>query len=73
MGSPRSSYDLELRACFVFTIETELEGPPGLSRDQLEELIEANWLWLSADTDVLLESHWELESFTERSASSREE
>ena len=66
MDSPRSSYDLELRACFVFTIETDIEGPSGLSRDQLEELIEANWSWLSADTDVLLESHWELESFAER-------
>jgi hypothetical protein len=66
MDPPGGTYDLELRACFVFTIETVLEGPPGLSRDQLEELIEENWAWLSADTDVLLESHWELESFTER-------
>jgi hypothetical protein len=62
----RSSYRLELRACFVFTIETDLDGPRGLSRDQLEELIDENWWWLSADTDVLLESHWELESFQER-------
>ena len=52
----------------MFTIETDLEGPPGLSRDQLEELIDENWSWLSAETNVLLESHWELESFTERSA-----
>ena len=71
MDTSRSSYDLELRACFEFTIETDLEGPPGLSRDQLEELIEANWSWLSAETDVLLESHWELESFTERRPSER--
>lgn len=66
MADARSSYELNLRACFIFTIETDSEGPLGLVRDQLEELIDENWWWLSADTDVLLESHWKLESFTER-------
>lgn len=58
----------ELTACFVFSINTTLEGPPGLTRDELEEMIEADWMWISVDTDVLLESHWQLESFEERVA-----
>ena len=29
-------------------------------------MIEADWLWISLDTDVLLESHWEIESIEER-------
>ena len=29
-------------------------------------MIEADWMWISQDTDVLLESSWELESFEER-------
>ena len=66
MDRTPSSYRLELRACFVFTMDTDLDGPPGLTRDQLEELIDENWWWLSADTDVLLESYWELESYEER-------
>jgi hypothetical protein len=56
-----------LTACFVFSIDTTLEGPKGLPREMLEELIEDNWQWVSIDTDVLLESHWELEAFEERS------
>ena len=59
-------YELELEACFLFTIETSLEAPPRHARAQIEELIDENWWWISADTDVLLESHWELESFKER-------
>lgn len=62
----RSEYAIELTACFTFTISTELEGRPGLDRNAIEEMIEADWMWISADTDVLLESTWQLESFEER-------
>jgi hypothetical protein len=65
-----AEYRVELTACFVFSINTTLEGPRGLSREELEELIENNWQWVSIDTDVLLESHWELDSFEERSSPS---
>jgi hypothetical protein len=66
-----SEYRVELTACFVFSINTTLDGPKGLSRATLEELIESNWQWVSIDTDVLLESHWELEAFEELSVSRR--
>ena len=59
-------YRVDLTACFLFSIRSTLEGPRDLSRSEIEELIEANWLWVSMDTEVLLESHWELESFEER-------
>lgn len=62
-----AEYRVELTACFVFSINTTLDGPKGLSREKLEDLIESNWQWVSIDTDVLLESHWELESFEELS------
>jgi hypothetical protein len=62
-----AEYSVELTACFVFSINTTLDGPKGLSREKLEDLIEDNWQWVSIDTDVLLESHWELEAFEERS------
>jgi len=62
----RSEYKAELTACFVFSIHTTLEGPAGLGKDGIEEMIEADWLWISLDTDVLLESHWEIESIEER-------
>ena len=57
---------VELTACFVFSIHTTLKGPAGLGKDELEEMIEADWQMISLDTDVLLESHWELESIEER-------
>ena len=60
---------MELTACFVFSINSTLDGPKGLSRELLEDLIESNWQWVSIDTDVLLESHWQLEAFEERSVS----
>jgi hypothetical protein len=60
-------YDIELTGTFVQTISGTLEGPPGLSRDGVDALIERNWAELSANTDVLLESSWEIERFTERS------
>jgi hypothetical protein len=62
----RAEYEVELTACFVFSVRSTLDGPPALSRVEIEELIEANWLWVSLDTEVLLESHWQLESFAER-------
>jgi hypothetical protein len=68
----RSEYKAELTACFVFSIHTKLEGPAGLGKDEIEEMIEADWLWISLDTDVLLESHWQLESFEERAAPSED-
>jgi len=64
-----AEYRVELTACFVFSIDTTLDGPKGLSREKLEDLIEKNWRWVSIDTDVLLESHWELQAFEERSIS----
>ena len=64
-----AEYRVELTACFVFSINTTLDGPKGLSREKLEDLIEKNWRWVSIDTDVLLESHWELQAFEERSIS----
>jgi hypothetical protein len=60
-----AEYRVELTACFVFGITTTLDGPKGLSREMLEDLIESNWQWVSIDTDVLLESHWQLEAFKE--------
>jgi hypothetical protein len=62
----RSEYAVELTACFTFTISTTLEGAAGLGRAEIEDLIEADWMWISADTDVLLESSWQLESIEER-------
>lgn len=62
-----AEYQVELTACFVFSINTTLDGPKGLSREMLEDLIESNWQWVSIDTDVLLESHWQLEAFEELS------
>jgi hypothetical protein len=63
-------YEVKLIARFTLTIGDSIEGPPGLSREQVEELVDKNWWWLSGDTDVLLESSWGLESFEERPASS---
>jgi hypothetical protein len=50
----------------MFSISITLEGRPGLDRDAIEDMIEADWMWISVDTDVLLESSWQLESFEER-------
>jgi hypothetical protein len=62
----RAEYAVELTACFTFSISTTLEGEPGLDKDAIEDMIEADWMWISVDTDVLLESSWQLESFEER-------
>lgn len=61
-----AEYKFELVAQFTVTIGDAIEGPPGLSRLQVEELIEQNWWWISGSTEVLLQSSWELESFEER-------
>jgi hypothetical protein len=65
----RAEYVVDVTACFVFSIRSTLEGRRGLSRDELGALIEANWQWVSLDTEVLLESHWQLEAFEERTVS----
>ena len=62
----RSEYIIELTACFTFSITTTLEGPPSLGAGEIEDMIETDWMWISLDTDVLLESSWELESVEER-------
>ena len=46
----RSEYAIELTACFTFSINTTLEGLGGLSKDEIEEMIEADWMWISVDT-----------------------
>jgi hypothetical protein len=61
----RAEYKAELTASFVFSIHTTLEGPARLRRVEIDEMIEADWMWISLDTDVLLESHWEIESIEE--------
>jgi hypothetical protein len=65
-GEDRSEYAVELTACFQFSINTMIEGPRGLTEEELEDRIEADWQSISVETDVLLESHWELEGFEER-------
>ena len=65
-GECRSEYAIELTACFQFSINTTIEGPRGLTKEELEDRIEADWQSISVETDVLLESHWELDDFEER-------
>jgi hypothetical protein len=60
-----SFYRIELTACFVVTINEVVEGPHHLTKEQLVDVIEQNWWWISGSTDVLLESSWELEEFEE--------
>jgi hypothetical protein len=68
----RSKYAIELTACFQFSINTTIEGPRGLTKEELEDRIEADWQSISVETDVLLESHWELEGFEQRPATGAE-
>jgi hypothetical protein len=56
-------YEVRLTGTFVQTINGRVEGPPGLSRVGVEELIELNWAELSMNTDVLLESSWQLDDY----------
>jgi hypothetical protein len=65
-GEAPAEYVVELTAYFTFSIRTTLEGPSGLRRAEIEDMIEADWMWISLDTDVLLESSWEIESIEER-------
>lgn len=65
-GEDRSEYAVELTACFQFSINTTIEGPRGLTKEELEDRIEADWQSISVETDVLLETQWELEGFEER-------
>lgn len=58
-------YELELVGTFVQSIRGSVQGPSGLGREQIEELVDRDWSTLSIGTEVLLESSWELESFTE--------
>jgi hypothetical protein len=64
-GRDHSDYRVELTACLEFSIGTTLEAAAGLTKEEIEDRIEADWMWISIDTDVLLESHWQLESFEE--------
>jgi len=61
----RHRYRVELVADFTFIIHETIEAPPGASRQELEDVIERDWWWISGSTDVLLESGWMLESFEE--------
>jgi hypothetical protein len=41
-GESQSEYAVELTACFQFSINTTIEGPPGLTKEELEDRIEAD-------------------------------
>ena len=56
-------YQVELVGTFVQSINGLVYGPPGLDWEGIQELVEREWADLSAETDVLLESSWELEGF----------
>jgi hypothetical protein len=59
------TYDVEITGTFVQLINAQVFGPPGLSQEAIERLIEDDWAQLSAETNVLLESSWTLESYRE--------
>jgi hypothetical protein len=65
IASDLVEYDVELTGTFVQSIESRVTGPPGLSRSEIEELVDCAWAEISVDTRVLLESSWELENFVE--------
>jgi hypothetical protein len=62
---PRAEYQVELTGTFVQGISSTIVAQPGLSRADIEELVERNWAELSAESHVLLESSWELERYEE--------
>lgn len=67
---PFVEYRIELSATFDVDISSSVLGPPGLDRVGIEELVDRDWMWISADKNVLQDSSWELMSFAEaRSAS----
>jgi hypothetical protein len=57
------TYDVEITGTFVQLINGQVFGPPGLSQEAIERLIEDDWAQLSAEAHVLLESSWTLESY----------
>lgn len=57
---PSVDYEVELEVTFVHEVRGTVMGPPGLDRAGIEELVERDFLSLSANPDVLLESSWEL-------------
>ena len=59
------AYELELTATFVQLINSRILGQAGLTRSGIEELIDGAWGHLAAETGILLESSWELNSFSE--------
>jgi hypothetical protein len=62
---PRAQYQIELTGTFVQGISSTIVAQPGLSRVDIEELVERNWAELSAESHVLLESSWQLERYEE--------
>jgi hypothetical protein len=61
----RVEYRIELSATFDVDITSSVLGPPGLDRVGVEELIEKDWMWISADQHILQESSRELVDCTE--------
>jgi len=59
-------YRIELSATFDVDITSSVLGSPGLDRAGVEELIEKDWMWISADKHILQESSWELTAFHEK-------
>lgn len=58
-------YRIELSATFIMEIHSAVWGPPGLDRSAIEDIIERNWVFISADKNVLQESSWELLDYSE--------
>jgi hypothetical protein len=56
-------YRIELSATFDVDISSSVLGSPGLTREGIEEIIEREWAWISADKNILQESSWELVGF----------
>ncbi len=56
-------YEVELEVTFVHEVRGVVTGPPGLDREGIEELVERDFLSLSANPDVLLESSFEVRSW----------
>jgi hypothetical protein len=53
-------YEVELEVTFVHEVRGVVTGPPGLDREGIVELVERDFISLSANPDVLLESRWKL-------------
>ena len=56
-------YRIEVAARFDMDIYSTVWGPPGLDRQDIEEIIERDWALISADKNILQESSWQLTSF----------